>query len=192
MKSTLLVVLFGILFVVGTPQAMAQSAEMNIGCSHAKGPYRVYFNAYQSPPGGAYGNFMKKHCEVIPSSGDVLITVDVVRTNSGDIVRDRPVGVRIIEGGPGGEGETMTDIPAEVRTKGLIEIRPNLVNPGSYHMVVTIEGRATDDTTITIPFRVGSISAETKMSIFFILSIVFAIAAVGYYIYLRRGTREVD
>ncbi len=160
-----------------------------VPCSMTHGDYRVHLTAYQKPKGLAGSSYLERYCVDLPLAGETLITLDLFRTYGGEIVRDMPVAVRVVEGTHGTDGKRLIERAPKPYPNGVIELRPNFAGPGAYHLIVIFGEQPTQDNTVMIPLRIGAGSqgwgneALLKMAL-----IPMILGALGYAMY--RHTRQ--
>jgi hypothetical protein len=175
-------------FLILTSYSFAQLRSGGIECATTKGPFRVHFTAYQAPQGLQGGLYLERYCEQIPLPGEIFMTLDLYKTHGAEIIRDKPVAVRVLEGTPGTEAtRTLLDLPAKIYSSGIVELRPKLPAPGDYHLLVAIGESPSEEDTITIPVRVGatsgllSMDSTTRLMLLLMLVVLAVLAAYSFY-----------
>lgn len=186
------VTLFGLLLFLGISSASGQNGQ-GIECSVTKGKYRVHFTAYQEPKGLQGGAYLEKYCQDVPLTGQIFVTLDVYLTHGANIVRDRPVAVRFLEGAPGAEdAQTLLELPSKIYSSGIIEARPTFSEAGQYHVTVAIGENVPEEDLITIPLRVGMGSGSFGLLPLVLILIFGGIAYFVYDSYFRKKGRATE
>jgi len=148
-----------------------QMTKATVGCLVATDFYAVYFSAYIKPADDGNTklsakerkNLFRSFCKDIPKTGTAFFTADVV----GDELRQTPIGIRIVEqehtGGDENKAEnfkdtrTITEIPAKLYPKGVVEAQAQLDKEGFYAIYLLVGGEEalSDDEKLRIPLHVG-------------------------------------
>lgn len=198
MATALRLVIFNLLLILSS-YSFAQRQSGGVECSTTQGDFRVHFTAYQAPKGLQGGTYLERYCEQIPLPGEIFITLDIYKTYGADIVRDKPVAVRVLEGAPGAEANrTLLELPAKVYRSGIIELHPKLPAPGDYHLVVAIGENPSEENTITIPVRVGvksgflSMDSTTRNMLLLMLVVLGILTAYSFYSGRKSQSKEKE
>lgn len=192
MKRTRFIAVAAALLAVSPAWAqMHESHEPDaVPCSMTQGPYRVHFTAYQKPKGLAGSAYLERYCEELPLAGETLITLDLFRTYGGEIVRDIPVGVRVVEGAHGTDGKPVLERAPKLYPTGIIELRQNFAHPGAYHVMVAFGNQPSEDNTVTVPLTVGAGSEGFGVEALLKMALVpIILGALGYAMY-RHTARQ--
>ncbi|MGH8605528.1 MAG: hypothetical protein ACREXR_22875, partial [Gammaproteobacteria bacterium] len=133
MATALRLVIFNLLLILSS-YSFAQRQSGGIECATTKGAFRVHFTAYQAPQGLQGSTYLERYCEQIPLPGEIFVTLDIYKTHGFEIIRDKPITVRVLEGAPGAEANrTLLELPAKVYRSGIVEKHLKLPEPGDYH-----------------------------------------------------------
>jgi len=98
-------------------------------CLRRVGERVVHFNAYQ-PQYELKGQY----CTDIPQEGDTFLVVDLVDP----VLRNEPVGMRIVKGSNGAEGEIVADIRPSTHQDGVLRGEVKL-DEGLYTVILATE-----------------------------------------------------
>lgn len=192
-NARLIIIAFAALLLGGSPvwAQMHSSHEPDaVPCSMTHGPYRVHFTAYQKPKALTGSSYLEQYCEELPLLGEALITLDVFRTYGGEIVRDVPVAVRVVEGMHDTAAKPVLERAPKLYPSGIIELRPNFTHPGVYHIMVVFGDQPSEDNTVMVPLRVGGASKGSGVEAVLKLALVpIILGALGYAMY-RHTVRE--
>ncbi|MGH8657406.1 MAG: hypothetical protein ACREV4_02670 [Gammaproteobacteria bacterium] len=194
MATILRLVIFNLLLILSS-YSFAQRQEGGVECATTQGAFRVHFTAYQAPQGLQGGTYLERYCEQIPLPGEIFMTLDIYKTHGFEIIRDKPVTVRVLEGAPGAEANrTLLELPAKIYRSGIVELHPKLPAPGDYHLLVAI-GENPEDT-LTIPVRVGiksgflSINSATGRMLLLMLVGLGILTAYSFYSGRKGQSKE--
>lgn len=142
--------------------------KATVGCLVANDFYAVHFSAYIKPKDDAKGiagdrkALFRSYCKDIPKPGTAFFTADLV----GSELRGMPIGIRIVEQELTGSDEskaenfkdlrTLTETPAKLFPRGVVEAQAELDKNGYYALYLMIGGEAvSDEDRLRIPLHVG-------------------------------------
>lgn len=145
-----------------------QMTKATVGCLVATDFFAVYFSAYIQPTGDGAKVKDKKalfrsYCKDIPTTGKAFFTADLV----GSELRETPIAIRIVEqeltGGDDTKPEnfkdvrTLTEIPAKLYSKGVVEAQAQLDKEGYYAIYLAMNegGTVAEEDRLRIPLHVG-------------------------------------
>jgi hypothetical protein len=178
--------------------------KATVGCLVATDFFAVYFSAYIKPEGEQAKMIaqdkkalFRSYCKNIPTTGTAFFTADLV----GPELRETPIGIRIVEqeltGGDESKAEnykdirTLSEIPAKLYPRGVVEAQAQLDKNGYYAIYLLIGGEAaSDDDRLRIPLHIGvdpdakPIGTRIAMGIGIILG--FALIGFVAYRFMRR------
>jgi len=196
MATALRLVIFNLLLILSS-YCFAQRQSGALDCAITHGDFRVHFTAYQAPKGLQGGTYLERYCEQVPLPGEIFITLDIYKTYGAEIVRDKPVAVRVLEGAPGAEANrTLLEVPGKIYPSGIIELHPNLPAPGDYHLVVAIGENPSEENTVTIPVKVGtksgflSMDSTTRRMLLLMLVVIGILTAYSFYSGRKGQSKE--
>jgi hypothetical protein len=178
--------------------------KATVGCLVANDFYAVYFSAYIKPAGDTKATAAKdkkalfrSYCKDMPTSGTAFFTADLV----GSELREIPIGIRIVEqeltGGDENKAEnykdlrTLSEIPAKLYPRGVVEAQAELDKNGYYAIYLMIGGEAvSDEDRLRIPLHVG-VDPDAKplwTRIGIIAGITLGFALIGFvaFRFMRR------
>jgi hypothetical protein len=178
--------------------------KATVGCLVATDFFAVYFSAYIKPEGDNVKMTVKdkkalfrSYCKDIPTTGTAFFTADLV----GSELREMPIGIRIVEqeltGGDENKAEnykdirTLSEIPAKLYPRGVVEAQAELDKNGYYAIYLMIGGEAvSDEDKLRIPLHVG-VDPDTKplwTRIGIIAGITLGFALIGFvaFRFMRR------
>jgi hypothetical protein len=179
--------------------------KATVGCLVANDFYAVYFSAYIKPAGEEAKMTLKdkkalfrSFCKDIPAPGTAFFTADLV----GSELRQMPIGIRIVEqehtGGDENKAEnykdirTLTEIPAKLYPRGVVEAQAQLDKNGYYAIYLMIGGEeaVSDEDKLRIPLHIGvdpdSKSMMTRITIGAGVIVGFALIGFVAYRFMRR------
>ncbi|MGH8643663.1 MAG: hypothetical protein ACREX4_04040 [Gammaproteobacteria bacterium] len=190
MAIILQLVIINLLLILSS-YSFAQRQEGGVECATTQGDFRVHFTAYQAPQGLQGSTYLERYCEQIPLPGEIFMTLDIYKTHGFEIIRDKPVTVRLLEGAPGAEANrTLLELPAKIYRSGIVELHPKLPAPGDYHLLVAIGENPSEEDTITIPVRVriksGFLSMDSATGRMLLLMLVVLGILTAYSFYSGR------
>lgn len=190
MATALRLVIFNLLLILSS-YSSAQRQAGDLECTTTRGDFRVHFTAYQAPKGVQGGTYLERYCEQIPLPGEIFMTLDIYKTYGAEIIRDKPVAVRVLEGAPGAEANrTLLELPAKVYRSGIVELHPELPAPGDYHLLVAVGENPSEENTVTIPVRVetksGFLSMDSTTGRMLLLMLVVLGILTAYSFYSGR------
>lgn len=198
MATALRLVILSLLMTLSN-YSFAQRQSGGVDCATTQGKFRVHFTAYQAPKGLEGGTYLERYCEQIPLPGEMFITLDVYKTYGAEIIRDKPIAVRVLEGTPGAEtNRTLLELPEKVYPSGIVELHPKLPAAGDYHLQVTIGENPSEENTITIPVRVGaksgflSMDSTTRRMLLMMLVVLGILGAYSFYSARKGQPKEKD
>lgn len=145
-----------------------QMTKATVGCLVATDFFAVYFSAYIQPIGENSKaqdkkSLFRSYCKNIPFSGKAFFTADLV----GSELRETPIAVRVVEQEFNGVDEnnpenfkdirTITEIPAKLYSKGVVEAQALLEKNGYYaiYLIMGGEDAISDEDKLRIPIHVG-------------------------------------
>lgn len=178
--------------------------KATVGCLVANDFYAVYFSAYIKPAGDTKATAAKdkkalfrSYCKDMPTSGTAFFTADLV----GSELREMPIGIRIVEqeltGGDETKAEnykdlrTLSEIPAKLYPRGVVEAQAELDKNGYYAIYLMIGGEAvSDEDRLRIPLHIG-VDPDAKplwTRIGIIAGITLGFALIGFvaFRFMRR------
>lgn len=178
--------------------------KATVGCLVANDFYAVHFSAYIKPEGDNVKMtvqdkkaLFRSYCKDMPATGTAFFTADLV----GSELREMPIGIRIVEqeltGGDETKAEnfkdirTLSEIPAKLYPRGVVEAQAELDKNGYYALYLMIGGEAvSDEDRLRIPLHVG-VGPDAKPMATRILigvGITFGFALIGFvaYRFMRR------
>ena len=180
-----------------------QMTKATVGCLVATDFFAVYFSAYIQPTGENAKAQDKKalfrsYCKNIPMSGKAFFTADLV----GSELRETPIGIRVVEqeflGGDESKAEnfkdirTISEVPAKLYSKGVVEAQALLEKNGYYAMYLIMGGEdaISDEDKLRIPLHVGVDPDEkplaTRMGIIAGITIGFGLIGFVAFRFMRR------
>jgi hypothetical protein len=184
-----------------------QMTKATVGCLVATDFFAVYFSAYIQPIGDNANAKDKKalfrsYCKDIPTAGKAYFTADLV----GPELRETPISIRIVEqeftGGDESNAEnfkdirTLSEVPAKLYSKGVVEAQAQLDKNGYYAMYLSMGGEdaISEEDKLRIPLHVGANPDETPVRTQLIMGLAgaFGLALVGFvaYRFMRRRDAE--
>lgn len=180
-----------------------QMTKATVGCLVATDFFAVYFSAYIQPTAENAKVKDKKalfrsYCKDIPTTGKAFFTADLV----GSELRETPIGIRIVEqeftGGDENKSEnfkdvrTLSEVPAKLYSKGVVEAQALLDKEGYYAMYLIMGGEdaISDEDKLRIPLHIGVDPDEKPMvtRIGVIAGITVGLALIGFvaFRFMRR------
>lgn len=180
-----------------------QMTKATVGCLVATDFFAVYFSAYIQPTGENAKAQDKKalfrsYCKNIPMTGKAFFTADLV----GSELRETPIGIRVVEqeflGGDESKGEnfkdirTISEVPAKLYSKGVVEAQALLEKNGYYAMYLIMGGEdaISDEDKLRIPLHVGVDPDEkplaTRMGIIAGITVGFGLIGFVAFRFMRR------
>ena len=180
-----------------------QMTKATVGCLVATDFFAVYFSAYIQPTGDNANVKDKKalfrsYCKNIPMPGKAFFTADLV----GSELRETPIAIRIVEqefiGGDESKAEnfkdlrTLSEVPAKLYSKGVVEAQAQLDKNGYYAMYLIMGGEdaISDEDKLRIPLHVGVDPDEkpfmTRVATIAGITLGFAIIGFVAFRFMRR------
>ncbi|MBK8815485.1 MAG: hypothetical protein IPN42_08275 [Methylococcaceae bacterium] len=180
-----------------------QMTKATVGCLVATDFFAVYFSAYIQPTGENAKAQDKKalfrsYCKNIPMTGKAFFTADLV----GSELRETPIGIRVVEqeflGGDESKAEnfkdirTISEVPAKLYSKGVVEAQALLEKNGYYAMYLIMGGEdaISDEDKLRIPLHVGVDPDEkplaTRMGIIAGITVGFGLIGFVAFRFMRR------
>lgn len=180
-----------------------QMTKATVGCLVATDFFAVYFSAYIQPTGENAKAQDKKalfrsYCKNIPMTGKAFFTADLV----GSELREMPIGIRVVEqeflGGDESKAEnfkdirTISEVPAKLYSKGVVEAQALLEKNGYYAMYLIMGGEdaISDEDKLRIPLHVGVDPDEkplaTRMGIIAGITAGFGLIGFVAFRFMRR------
>ena len=126
-------------------------------CVIKTGAFPVNFSAYEKPKGALPP--MHAYCDQIPTTGSMIITVDLPDQES----RRIPLSLRLVMEGHGPGGHELVSLPAQQYSSGSISFEVELEDIGAYTVLLetaeTVTGNPAEafvvKTLVRIPLTVG-------------------------------------
>lgn len=184
-----------------------QMTKATVGCLVATDFFAVYFSAYIQPTGENTKvkdkkQLFRSYCKDIPMTGKAFFTADLV----GSELRETPIAVRIVEqeftGGDETKAEnfkdirTLTEVPAKLYSKGVVEAQALLEKNGYYAIYLTMGGEEaiSDEDKLRIPLHVG-VDPDAKplmLQIAIYIGITLGLALIGFvgFRFMRRSNNS--
>jgi len=180
-----------------------QMTKATVGCLVATDFFAVYFSAYiqptvENPKLQDKKALFRSYCKDIPTTGKAFFTADLV----GPELREIPIAIRIVEqeltGGDENKAEnfkdirTLSEVPAKLYSKGVVEAQAQLDKNGYYAMYLIMGGEdaISEEDKIRIPLHVGVNPDATPMmtTIGIAAGIIAGISLLGFvgYRFMRR------
>lgn len=146
-----------------------QIPDLNsVGCLIANDFYAVHFSVYVKTavaPKDASDReaLLKPYCQELPVTGKAFFAADLIDRD----IRQTPIGIRVVEleltGSDDSKPEnfkevrTITEVPAKMYTKGVVEAQADIAKNGYYALFLLIGGEqaVSDEDKLRIPFHVG-------------------------------------
>jgi hypothetical protein len=148
-----------------------QIQDLNsVGCLIANDFYAVHFSAYLKPTQNIKELDLKEreallqpYCQEVPKPGKLFFSADLIDRD----VRQTPVGVRVVELEQTGSDETkiesfkeirtLSEVPAQLYPRGVVEAQADIVKNGYYAMILIIGGEEAlgEDDKLKVLFHVG-------------------------------------
>jgi hypothetical protein len=141
--------LLAAVFIAGEATAHGGLSMEKDYCKLRIGPYLMHFTGYQ--PGDGY---RKEFCEDIPSTGATIVVLDFID----DVLRDLPVGFRILRDDGGGQdldSATVYQVAPRIYPMGTFSFDYQFEQPGKYVGLVTV-GKGNQQVIGRFPFSVGA------------------------------------
>lgn len=177
MKNKILITwMLGLLLVLGLTGCdknklgtQPQIPDMNsVGCLITNDFYAVHFSVYVKTavaPKDASDRaaLLKPYCQELPSTGKAFFSADLIDRD----IRQTPIGIRVVEleltGSDDSKPEsfkevrTITEVPAKLYTRGVVEAQADIVKNGYYALFLLIGGEEaiSDEDKLRISFHVG-------------------------------------
>lgn len=169
--------------------------KATVGCLVATDFFAVYFSAYIQPTGentkiSDKKQLFRSYCKDIPMTGKAFFTADLV----GAELRETPIAIRVVEQEFAGGDETKTEnfkdvrtlseVPAKLYSKGVVEAQALLDKNGYYAMYLIMGGEdaVSEEDKLRIPLHVGvnpdGKPIMTRISI--IATVTIGLALVGF------------
>jgi hypothetical protein len=179
--------------------------KATVGCLVANDFYAVYFSAYIKPAGDNAKATVKdkkalfrSYCKDIPTPGTAFFTADLVDRD----IRETPISIRVVEqehtGGDENKAEnykdirTITEVPAKLYPRGVVEAQAELDKNGYYALYLMIGGEEaiSDEDRLRIPLHVG-VDPDAKpiwVRIGIAIGITLGFALIGFvaFRFMRR------
>lgn len=144
-----------------------QIPDLNsVGCLITNDFYAVHMSVYVQPaqPGkDDRAALLKPYCQELPTTGKAFFAADLIDRD----IRKTPIGIRIVELELVGsddtkpedfkEVRTLTEVPAKLYTKGVVEAQADIAKNGYYALFLLIGGEEaiSDEDKMRIAFHVG-------------------------------------
>lgn len=169
------------------------------GCRFANDFYAAYFSVYIKPAGDVKSKefddryaLYRPYCTDIPTVGTAFFTAEL----TGSDIRQIPIGIRVVEQEYTGGGESdaenfkdirvVSDVPAKLYPRGVVEIDAELDKNGYYAFYLMIEG----EDRLRIPLRVGvdpdAAPVVSRIAVSIGGALGFALLGFVVYRYTRR------
>jgi hypothetical protein len=170
----------------------------SVGCLITNDFYAVHFSAYlQSSGGNDRDALLRPYCQAIPGVGKAFFAADLIDRD----IRQTPIGVRVLEIQKTGskpedftELRTITDIPAKLYPRGVVEAQANIDKTGDYVLVLIVGGEdaLADEDKLKIPFTVGGypFGLSTPMLIAAVSGLVLAVVGLVFLLLFLRKKRK--
>lgn len=146
-----------------------QIPDLNsVGCLITNDFYAVHFSVYVKTavaPKDASDReaLLKPYCQELPNTGKAFFSADLIDRD----IRQTPIGIRVVELELTGsddtkpesfkEVRTITEVPAKMYTKGVVEAQADITKEGYYALFLLIGGEEaiSDEDKLRIAFHVG-------------------------------------
>jgi hypothetical protein len=146
-----------------------QIPDLNtVGCLITNDFYAVHFSVYvktTTVPKDASDReaLLKPYCQELPVTGKAFFAADLIDRD----IRQTPIGIRVVEleltGSDDSKPEnfkevrTITEVPARLYTKGVVEAQADIAKNGYYALFLLIGGEeaVSDEDKLRIAFHVG-------------------------------------
>lgn len=146
-----------------------QIPDMNsVGCLITNDFYAVHFSVYVKTavvPKDASDReaLLKPYCQELPVTGKAFFSADLIDRD----IRQTPIGIRVVEleltGSDDSKPEnfkevrTITEVPAKVYSKGVVEAQADIAKNGYYALFLIIGGEeaVSDEDKMRVAFHVG-------------------------------------
>ena len=173
MKQTLFAFLLALTLLTGCDRDKLGTRPqipdpMSQGCLITNDFYAVHFSAYiktAAAPKDARDReaLLKPYCQELPVTGKVFFTADLIDRD----IRQTPISIRVVEleltGSDDSKPEsfkevrTITEVPAKVYGKGVVEAQADIAKEGYYALYLLIGGDAavSNEDKLRIAFHVG-------------------------------------
>lgn len=145
-------------------QAPKIASKDTVGCLATNDFYAVHFSVYLKPSGDLKNAdraaLLKPYCKELPGVGTAFFSADLID----DDIRTMPIGIRVVELADGTqkpeafkELRTLTEVPAKIYAKGVVEAQATIDKTGNYAMILLVGGdkALSEDDKLKIPFHVG-------------------------------------
>jgi len=179
-----------------------QMTNARVGCLATTDFFAVYFSVHLQPANENQDaritkELFRAYCKDLPTPGKVFFTADLV----GSELRNRPIGIRIVEQGAGDDEShaenledlhTISEVLPKTYSKGVIESQFELRKNG-YYAIYLIRGgdeAVSEEDTLRIPLKVGVDSGVNLLMtrIVSLFAIASGLALIGFvaFRYIRR------
>jgi hypothetical protein len=172
-----------------------QVPDLNsVGCLIANDFYAVHFSVYVKTTAGKQSasdraDLLKPYCQELPRTGKAFFGIDLIDRD----IRQTPIGIRVVEleltGSDDSKPEnfkeikTITEVPAKLYPKGVIEAQADITKNGYYALILLIGGEeaVADEDKLRIQFHVGgdpdALPGKTLM--FIIAGAILLLSVIG-------------
>ncbi len=146
-----------------------QIPDMNsVGCLITNDFYAVHFSVYVKTAVAPKdvsdrAALLKPYCQELPTTGKAFFSADLIDRD----IRKTPIGIRVVELELTGsddtkpesfkEVRTISEVPAKMYTKGVVEAQADIAKNGYYALFLLIGGEEaiSDEDKLRIAFHVG-------------------------------------
>jgi len=170
----MVLILFGAMYNPETAAAHGATSGEDDPCLRRIGERLVHFSAYQ-PQYELKGQY----CTDIPKEGDTFLVVDLVDP----ALRNEPVGMRIVKGTNGAEGEIVADIRPSTHPDGVLRGEVRLAE-GLYTVTIVAEKQNLMKRPQYL-LRVNMIDYQKLMRTMTVPAIIVLVVALIGYILIR-------
>lgn len=182
---------------------------MSQGCLITNDFYAVHFSVYVKTavaPKDASDReaLLKPYCQELPVTGKAFFSADLIDRD----IRQTPIGIRVVELELTGsddtkpesfkEVRTITEVPAKLYSKGVVEAQADIAKNGYYALFLLIGGEEaiSDEDKLRIAFHVGGDpDALPKKTVLLIAGSVTALLLIiigGVWYWKKRKAKAVE
>ncbi len=130
MKTGVALILFATVMYTGAVFAHGTETLEDDSCMRRIGENMIHLSVYQ-PQVDVAGHY----CTDIPATGNTVLVVDLVEP----ILREMPVGIKLIRGSKEEDGEVIADVRATIYPDGVISTQ-QILDEGKHLLVITADG----------------------------------------------------
>ena len=130
MKMGVALLVFAMVLYTGAVFAHGTETLEDDSCMRRIGENMIHLSVYQ-PQVDEAGHY----CTDIPATGNTVLVVDLVEP----ILREMPVGMKLIRGSKEDDGEVITNIRADIYPDGVISTQ-QVLDEGKHLLVITADG----------------------------------------------------